>query len=68
MNVILNTKSKTASAIFSGHKEPMGSHYSHSFDRIIPSHCCKQTPIGLLHAQKNAFLVSFSRFFFLKNP
>ena len=68
-NPIINTLSKTVSAILSARKEPQVSASNHSFIPITESHCCKQNPIGSMHAEKMAdivfllvFLIGFPAF------
>ena len=65
-NPILNTLSKTTSAISQHPRNQQVSAYNHSFELSIHSYDCKQIPVNLLHAEKmtevallNVFRIGF---------
>ena len=57
MNPIRNTLSITTSAFSQHTRDQQVSAYNHSCLTIIQSHGCKETPVGILQAEKMAELI-----------
>ena len=57
MNPIRNTLSITTSAFSQHTRDQQVSAYNHSCLTIIQSHGCKETPVGILHAEKMVELI-----------